>query len=97
MTITIESIDNYSFSVYIKSEKYTQHTVIFSDKVRESYNLGHIQKNVIIKYAFEFLLMREPNTSILTSFSIDLISNYFPEFQTKLQEYFRKTKGERKS
>ena len=97
MTITIESIDNDTFSVSINLEKDTQHTVTFSDKLRESYNLGHIQKDVIIKYAFEFLLMREPNTSILTSFSIDLISNYFPEFKTRLQEHFRKTKGERKS
>ena len=97
MTLNIESIDNDTFSVSINSEKNTQHTVTFSDKLRESYNLGHIQKDFIIKYAFEFLLMREPNTSILTSFSIDLISNYFPEFKTRLQENFRKTKGERKS
>tara|TARA_B100000579_G_C22353601_1_gene630613 strand:+ start:323 stop:616 length:294 start_codon:yes stop_codon:yes gene_type:complete len=97
MTLNIESIDNDTFSVSINSEKDTQHTVTFSDKLRDSYNLGHIQKEVIIKYAFEFLLKREPNTSILTSFSIDLISNYFPEFKTRLQEHFRKTEGERKS
>ena len=97
MTLTIESIDNDTFSVSISSEKDTQHTVTFSDKQHELHNLGHIQKDVVIKYAFEFLLMREPNTSILTSFSIDLISNYFPEFKTRLKEHFRKTKGERKS
>ena len=97
MTITIESIDNDTFSVSINSVKDTHHTVTFSDELRESYNLGHSQKDVIVKYAFEFLLMREPNSSILTSFSIDLISNYFPEFKTRLQENFRKTKGERKS
>ena len=97
MTISIESIDNDTFSVSINSEKDTQHTVTFSDKLRDSYNLGHIQKEVIIKYAFEFLLVREPNTSILNSFSIDLISNYFPEFKNRLLEHFKKTKGERKS
>ena len=97
MTLTIENIDNDTFSVSINSVKDTQHTVTFSDKQRESYNLGHIEKDVIIKYAFEFLLVREPNTSILNSFSIDLISNYFPEFKNRLLENFKKTKGERKS
>ena len=97
MTITIESIDNDTFSVSINSAKDTHHTVTFSDELRESYNLGHIQKDIIIKYAFEFLLVRESNTTILSSFSVDLISNYFPEFKTRLLEYFRNTKGERKS
>ena len=53
MTLTIESIDNDTFSVSINSDKDTQHTVTFSDKQRESYNLGHIEKDVIIKYAFD--------------------------------------------
>ena len=96
MTIAIKRIDNDTFSVSISSKKNTQHTVKFSDKRRDSYELGHIKKDVIIKFAFDFLLGREPNTSILTNFSIDLISNYFPEFETKLKENFNKSKGETK-
>ena len=92
MTIAIERIDNDTFSVLISSKKNTQHTVKFSDKQRDLYELGHIQKDVIIKIAFDFLLAREPNTSILTNFSIDLISNYFPEFETKLKKTFTKSK-----
>ena len=92
MTIAIKRIDNDTFSVFISSKKNTRHTVKFSDKRRDSYELGHIQKDVIIKIAFDFLLAREPNTSILTNFSIDLISNYFPEFETKLKKNFTKSK-----
>ena len=94
MTIAIKRIDNDNFSVLISSKKDTQHTVKFSDKQRDLYELDHIQKDVIIKFAFDFLLGREPNTSILTNFSIDLISNYFPEFETKLKKNFNKSKGE---
>ena len=94
MTVAIKRIDNDTFSVSISSKKNTQHTVKFSDKRHDLYELGHIQKDVIIKFAFDFLLGREPNTSILTNFSIDLISNYFPEFETKLKENFNKSKGE---
>ncbi len=96
MTITIKRIDNDTFSVSISSKKNTHHTVKFSDKRRDLYELGHIQKDVIIKFAFDFLLGREPNTSILTNFSIDLISNFFPEFETKLKENFNEPKGETK-
>tara|TARA_Y100000991_G_scaffold77770_2_gene58506 strand:+ start:2101 stop:2394 length:294 start_codon:yes stop_codon:yes gene_type:complete len=92
MTIAIKRIDNDTFSVSISSKKNTQHIVKFSDKQRDLYELGHIQKDVIIKIAFDFLLAREPNTSILTNFSIDLISNYFPEFETKLKKNFTKSK-----
>ena len=96
MTITIKRIDNDTFSVSISSKMNTQHTVKFSDKRRDLYGLRHIQKHVIIKFAFDFLLDREPNTSILTKFSIDLINNYFPEFETELKENFNKSKGETK-
>ena len=92
MTIAIKRIDNDTFLVSISSKKNTQHIVKFSDKQRDLYELGHIQKDVIIKIAFDFLLAREPNTSILTNFSIDLISNYFPEFETKLKKNFTKSK-----
>ena len=72
MTIAIKRIDNDTFSVSISSKKNTQHTVKFSDKRHDLYELGHIQKDVIIKFAFDFLLGREPNTSILSFFEFKL-------------------------
>jgi hypothetical protein len=39
----------------------------------------------LIKKSFEFLLEREPNTSILRSFELPLIGHYFPEYEHEIQ------------
>ncbi|MFO7929350.1 MAG: hypothetical protein R6U35_06765 [Candidatus Humimicrobiaceae bacterium] len=44
-------------------------------------------KEELIKKSFEFLLEREPKESILSSFNLKVISNYFPEYEKKIKEY----------
>ena len=41
-----------------------------------------------IKHSFEFLLDREPNTSILKEFNIATIGNYFPDYLKLIPTYF---------
>ena len=89
MTIEINKIDTDTFSVSISSERNSRHTVKLTNSQRDLYNLGNINKEEVIRFAFGFLLEREPNTSILPSFSIELISNYFPDFEIKLKNYFK--------
>ena len=38
----------------------------------------------VVRESFEFLLEREPSSSILPEFSLDVIPNYFPEFKEEL-------------
>jgi hypothetical protein len=38
----------------------------------------------LVKKSFEFLLAREPKESILRSFNLKLISNYFPEYEGEI-------------
>jgi hypothetical protein len=40
-----------------------------------------------IEAAFQFLLDREPQESILRRFDITVISRYFPEFESELPRY----------
>ncbi len=42
-----------------------------------------ILKEELLKFSFNFLLEREPNTSILSKFDIIVISKYFPEYISK--------------
>ncbi len=44
-------------------------------------------KEELIKKSFEFLLEREPKESILSSFNLKVISNYFPEYEKKIKGY----------
>ena len=38
----------------------------------------------VVRESFAFLLEREPASSILREFSLDVIPNYFPEFKEEL-------------
>ncbi len=44
----------------------------------------------LLKESFRFLLERESNNSILTSFDLPLIGQYFPEYEGEIRERLRK-------
>jgi predicted DNA-binding protein (UPF0278 family) len=44
----------------------------------------------LLQKSFEFLLEREPNTSILSSFDLPLIGRYFPEYEREIRSRLRK-------
>ncbi len=39
----------------------------------------------VVRASFQFLLEREPASSILPEFSLDVISRYFPEYEDELR------------
>ncbi|MGH2711866.1 MAG: hypothetical protein ACRDH9_11770 [Actinomycetota bacterium] len=47
-------------------------------------DLGEIEPEEVVRASFEFLLEREPATSILPEFSLDQIGRYFPEYFLEL-------------
>ena len=42
----------------------------------------------LVAAAFRFLLDREPKEAILARFEFSVIAGYFPEFETRLPDYF---------
>lgn len=38
----------------------------------------------VVRESFEFLLEREPASSIMSQFSLEVIPNYFPEYREEL-------------
>ena len=56
----------------------TTHRVRVSADEHRRYGAGEVSE--LVSRSFDFLLAREPNTSILREFSLGDIERYFPEF-----------------
>ena len=56
----------------------TSHVVTVGREDLERYGASEVED--LVRRSFEFLLEREPNTSILREFRITEIERYFPEF-----------------
>ena len=80
MTISITSKDQDTFSVTVTGGSSTTHTVTISDQIHSKLTGGEISKETLLEKSFEFLLQREPNTSILAKFKLEVISQYFPDY-----------------
>ncbi len=80
--IKIKKIDNDNFIVKIKKNTTSEHKVFFSNDFHSKFP-DNKTKETIIKSSFEFLLDRESNESILKSFYLEEINNYFPEYFEK--------------
>ncbi|MEZ5397399.1 MAG: hypothetical protein R2724_32110 [Bryobacterales bacterium] len=45
---------------------------------------GAADPALLVERSFEFLLEREPNTSILSQFDLSVIQRYFPEYERSI-------------
>ena len=80
MTISINKISENEFSVTVSLETTSKHMVLIDDKTHLQLTNGRISKENLLKISFEFLLERESNSEILSSFELMVIQNYFPEY-----------------
>jgi predicted PolB exonuclease-like 3'-5' exonuclease len=79
--IKVEKTGDEIYKVTVKSVSTTSHTVTLSDSYYQKLTGGKMTPEELIKKSFEFLLEREPNTSILRSFELPVIGRYFPEYE----------------
>ncbi|HZQ79008.1 MAG TPA: hypothetical protein VFE55_16855 [Acidimicrobiia bacterium] len=61
------------------------HRVRLPDQFLDDLLLTGVDQEVIVRETFDFLLEREPHTSILPEFSLEDVSRYFPDFPQELQ------------
>ena len=69
----------------------TEHAVTVSAAALARWGRGSAQEDVVdlVRRSFEFLLEREPATSILRRFDLSVIESYFPEYD----ELFRNSRA----
>ena len=72
-------LSNSEYQVTVKSNTITTHLVTLSDEVYINLTNNKVTKEKLLDFSFKFLLDREHNTSILSSFELMVISRYFSE------------------
>jgi hypothetical protein len=84
MSIDIKAQSEVTFAVTITASTRTSHIVTVSDEYHHTLTKGVISKEQLVALSFDFLLAREPNTSILAYFELPVIARYFPEYETDI-------------
>lgn len=74
------------FEVTVRGEGVdTTHVVTVPDSLVDDLGLSDVDDEALVRESFEFLLEREPPTSILREFPLTTISQYFPEYVGELR------------
>ena len=87
MELLITELSKDKFEITVKADQITKHVVSVTDQMLLNLTNNKISKEELLNFSFNFLLEREPNTSILSKFDIIVISKYFPEYILKVENY----------
>lgn len=66
----------------------SRHQVTLAQETFERLTGGAGRPEDAIEAAFRFLLDREPKEAILGKFDVTVISKYFPNFESKFEDYY---------
>jgi hypothetical protein len=81
----LEDFPESKFEVVLIGNTVTKHKVTVTEAYYQELTAGAVSPEDLIKRSFEFLLAREPNTSILPEFNLKVISNYFPGYEREVK------------
>ena len=84
---SIEKQTDEVFVVTIADSVTTTHTVTVTDQSLTDLIDNNVTKTQLLEFSFNFLLDREPNTSILSSFDINVISRYFSDYKDEVRRW----------
>jgi hypothetical protein len=79
--VTVKPIDSTTFEVMVEGATTTTHKVTLTAPYYEKLTGKRVAPEVLVEKSFRFLIDRESNTSILRSFALPVIGQYFPEYE----------------
>ena len=88
MELLITELSKDKFEITVNADQITKHVVSVTDQMLLNLTKNKISKEELLNFSFNFLLERESNTSILSSFDLTVISKYFPEYTKKANDKF---------
>ena len=87
MSVSIKKLSDDVFEVTVAKTSTTTHTVTVTDQSLSDLSDSNVTKTQLLEFSFRFLLEREPNTSILSSFDIIVISRYFSDYKDEVRRW----------
>ncbi len=81
MAMQVAKINETTFRVTVEGRTTTTHTVTVSRDYYRKLTGGRVTADELVEKSVEFLLERESNTSILSTFDLPVIQRYFPEYE----------------
>jgi hypothetical protein len=87
--IKIHHLSADEYEVKVSGARTTTHRVTVRKTDRERIGGKDVSAEQLIEESFRFLLERESNTSILSSFDLPVIGRYFPEYQREIRKRLR--------
>ncbi len=85
--ITIASTGTREFEVEVRDADHQRsHRVSVPESLIKELELPEDDLERVVRESFDFLLEREPASSIMSEFSLDVISRYFPEYPQELRQ-----------
>ena len=87
MTISIKKQTGDVFVVTVAGNVTTTHTVTVTDQSLTELTDDNATKTQLLEFSLNLLLDREPNTSILSSFDINVISKYFSNYKDEVRRW----------
>lgn len=85
-SVTVTPMEPGMFGVQVtEGDTVTSHRVRVAEAMLEQMALPDVETATIVEESIAFLLEREPARAILREFSLNQISEYFPEYQEELR------------
>lgn len=81
--ISVRKLDGVTYEVAISGGTPTTHVVTIQSDYAQKI-AGGATPEQLLHASFEFLLAREPNTSILRRFDLPVIGHYFGEYEREI-------------
>ena len=87
--ISVKHLAGDEWTVSVQGAVTTHHRVTVTKAAHARLSEGRAPEE-LLEESFRFLLEREPNTSILSSFELSLIGRFFPEYEEEICARLRK-------
>ena len=87
MSVSIKKRTDDVFQVTVADSMTTTHEVTVNDQSLTDLTDHKVTKEQLLEFSFNFLLDREPNTSILSKFDINVISKYFSNYKDEVRRW----------